>query len=99
MEMYCTNPACRWHSKRKGGKFLFRDGLAYCEECLKEFRITETGKNPWQFETLNINGDPNKGPVKVNSLHHLRQLVKQHGVVSVAANFDSRNWDAPPRGR
>ena len=96
---YCGNPDCRWSKERKGGRFHFRDGKWLCEDCVQLCYQLNPGKNLWAFETLNIGSDPNKGPVQVKSLNHLRQLEKEHGVVSVAANFDSKHFDAPPENR
>lgn len=50
------------------------------------------------FTTTNLTKDPNK-PVVVQSLRHLRQLEAQHGVHSIAYNYNERNFDSPPRGR
>lgn len=81
----------------KGGRFRSRDGKWLCTECANEWVIAEPGKDLWNFTTLNIAGKPE--PVHVKSLNHLRRLEREHGVVSVAANYESSNWDKPPRGR
>ena len=99
MELFCANEQCKWHTERKGGRFRYRNGNPYCDECVSEYQIGEPGKNLWSFQTLNIGSDPSKGPIQVKSLRHLRQLEREHGVVSVAANFDSKHWDQPTRGR
>lgn len=96
---YCANEDCRWNTEVKGyGTFrLMRSGW-YCEDCAPGYSIAEPGKDLWQFETSNIAGSAGKS-IKVQNLRHLRQLEQQHGVVSVAANYDTARWDQPPRGR
>ena len=93
---YCANPDCRWAKERKGGKFHFRDGKWYCEDCVHLQYQLNPGRNLWDFETSHLSSDPSKGPVHVKSLHHLRQLEKEHGVVSVAANYDSSAFERRP---
>jgi hypothetical protein len=92
MEMFCANEACKHHTVRVGGRFSYRGGKWYCADCTANNVVAEPGKNLWEFESMNIGSDPNAGPVKVTSLRHLRQLEKQHGVISVAANYDSARW-------
>jgi hypothetical protein len=99
MELYCDNEECRWHTERKGGKFHFRSGKTYCDECVHTAYLGEPGKNLWDFTTMNIGSHKMTEPIHVKSLAHLRQLERQHGVVSVAANYDSSRWNEPPRGR
>lgn len=98
--MLCSNEKCRWSTEKRGGKFRYRGGKPYCEECVPtDHYAGEPGKNLWEFETMNISSKANEGPIRVQSLRHLRQLERQHGVVSVAANFDSSRWNDAPRGR
>lgn len=93
LKLLCSNPECEWSRSHKGGKFIWRGAEPFCEECLRPKAVMNEGENRWSFETMNMGSDPNAGPVKVQSLRHLRQLEAQHGVVSVAANMDHRNWD------
>jgi hypothetical protein len=96
--IYCSNKDCRWHGERKGGRFYYRSGMPYCDECVHAVYPGQPGKDLWQFETFNIAGEANSKPIQVQSLRHLRQLEKQHGVISVAANFSEKNWNEAPRG-
>lgn len=93
---YCANTECRWSTERRGGVFHFRDGKWYCEDCV-HFRFElNPGKNLYEFETFNLGKSPSEQPVQVKSLSHLRQLEKEHGVISVAANYDSKHFDHRP---
>ena len=93
MELYCDNEECRWHTERKGGAFRVRNGKTYCDECMASYVIAEPGKELWSFTTMNIGDTTHQKPIRVNSLNHLRQLEREHGVISVAANFDQKHWD------
>ena len=76
------------------GVFKVIGDKQYCRgKCARDFSNGQTAKNLWNFESMNIGDNPNAGPVKVNSLRHLRQLEREHGVVSVAANYDEKNWE------
>ena len=94
MELFCTNPECRWHSEHKGGRFLYMKARAgrpagpYCEDCVRNWYEGAPGKNLWDFTTANISGDP----IHVTSFGHLQQLEKQYGVRSVVGNMDERHW-------
>jgi len=92
MEMFCSNEGCRNHTERSGGRFTYRAGKWFCAECAGNGFVADSAKNLWEFQTMNIGNDPNKGAIQVNSLKHLRQLEKQHGVISVAANYDQARW-------
>ena len=52
-------------------------------------------KNNFRFDSMHISDNPNMGPVEVNSLHHLRQLEREHGVISVLANYDRQDEPLP----
>lgn len=95
LNLYCANPECRWHSERKGGRFVSFGKDTFCEECARVRGTMGSCKNLWEFETTNLNGEK----VQVKSLSHLRQLEREHGVVSVAANYESRHWNEPPQTR
>jgi len=45
----------------------------------------------WPIVTSHI-GDPNDGPITINSLRHLRQVEREHGVVADAYSNDQSNW-------
>lgn len=89
LELYCTNPECRWHNERKGGRFIHLKSGPYCEDCAKIQWSGSPCKNLWEMTTSHITGSP----VKINSLAQLRQLEKTYGVSSHAANMDARNWE------
>lgn len=90
--MICDN--CKRDSKVFGGRFKLKGSKWVCApRCDSLAGTRDTAKSNFQFESMNIGSDPNAGPVRVQSLRHLRQLEKEHGVVSVAGNFDSKNWD------
>ncbi len=92
MEMFCGNEQCSGHTEKRGGRFSYREGRWLCKECAANLFVAEPGKNLYEFDTMHIGKDPNAGPIRVQNLNHLRRLEKQHGVISVAANFDSRNF-------
>jgi hypothetical protein len=92
MEMFCSNEKCPSHTVKSGGRFVLRGGRWLCQRCDTMRFEGEPGKNLWDFDTMHIGSDPNQGPIQVTSLRHLRQLEKQHGVYSVAANMDSSRW-------
>ena len=90
--MICDN--CGRDSKEFGGRFKLKGDKWVCAPVCDSSKGTrDQAKSNFQFESLNIGADPNSGPIKVQSLRHLRTLEKEHGVVSVAANYDSKNWD------
>lgn len=95
LNLYCANEECRWNKRHKGGRFVFFAGKPYCEECANLHYTLNDCRNLWEFETTHLGG----GKVQVKSLSHMRQLEKEHGVQSVAANWDSKNWDSPPQTR
>jgi hypothetical protein len=90
---YCANEECRFHAERKGGRFIYRGGLAYCEDCAKISYQMNDGKNLYEFTTTHMT-DPSK-PIEVTSKGHLRRLEKDFGVIHVQANFNERNWEPP----
>lgn len=92
MEMFCENESCKSHTVKTGGRFSYRGGKWFCGECAANGFVPESAKNLWEFESMHIGNNPNQGPVRVTSLRHLRQLEKQHGVISVAANYDAARW-------
>jgi len=47
------------------------------------------------YVTQNLGDSPH--PIKVESLRHLRKLEAKYGVENVAYNWDSQNWNDPPR--
>jgi hypothetical protein len=92
-QMLCANPECNGHKEAKGGKFIYRDGKWMCEDCDNGGRMPEYhGDSLWDFKTMNLGADPNKGPIHVKSMRHLSRLEQQHGASSVALNMDSKNW-------
>ena len=94
--IYCANEGCRWHTEKKGGTFELHSGKMYCPDCVEVMHMGEhlsaTCKELWDFTTTHFNGSP----IHVRSLGHLRQLEKQFGVSSHAANYEQRNWNTPP---
>lgn len=79
-----------------GGTFRWTPkGYAH-HKCSPKAGTRDHAKNLWDFETNHISGDPNSGPVRVQSLAHLRRLEKEHGVISVLANYD--HPEIPLRG-
>lgn len=94
MQCLCDNPDCKWHKEQRGGRFTFVEGHWYCEECAPLMRMPDNhGESPFSFTTMHIGDDPNRGPIKVQGLQHLRRLEREHKVQSVAANMDSKNWE------
>lgn len=93
MECFCENPECKWSKEQRGGKFTFVEGKWYCEECAPLMKMPEYhGDSLFAMSSMHISDNPNQGAVRVNSLHHLRKLEAKHGVQSVAANMDQKNW-------
>lgn len=90
MRTMCSNPVCRWHTERKGGKFIWHGARPFCEECAQPQTVFNDGANRWDFVTTNLH--PEGMPIHVQSLRHLRQLEHQYGAVNVAANQQQRNW-------
>jgi hypothetical protein len=88
---YCAEESCPKHRIHTGGKFSVRlsDGKTFCEDCFQWAGTGASCKNLWEFTTTHFDGTP----VRVRGLHHLRQLEKQYGVSSHAANYDQRNWE------
>jgi hypothetical protein len=83
-----TGGTFRWTSK----------GYAH-HKCSPRRGTRDAAKNLFEFTTMNISSDPTAGPVQVKSLAHIRKLEREHGVISVAANFDEKNWSDPPQQR
>lgn len=92
MEMHCSNETCPSHTVKSGGRFVLRGRRWLCQKCDTLRFEGEPGKNLWEFETMNMGDNPNAGPVRVQSLRHLRQLEQRYGVHSVAANYESSKW-------
>ena len=97
LRLHCSNPDCRWHTEVRGGTFHFHNHQCLCSDCYFLRPVLNAGKNLWDFETTNL--DPSGKRIKVSSVGQLRQLEKQHGVVSVAANMDQRHWNTAPQTR
>lgn len=95
LNLFCSNPDCRWHTESRGGRFVLRDGKWFCQDCFYQRPVMNDGKNLWDFETTHFNGQR----THVKSLADLRRLERQYGVRSVAANMEERRWAEPPRGR
>jgi hypothetical protein len=74
-----------------GGRFTLRGKNWIHVDCAGGSRIRDVAINPFRMSTMHISENPNAGPIEVNSLHHLRKLEKEHGVISVVANYDSNN--------
>lgn len=88
-QTYCVNPECPKHSQYRGGKFRLIGGKWYCSDCAEWAGVLpNSGKNLWDFTTTHLTGQP----IHVKSLNHLRQLEREHGVSSHAANYMERNW-------
>lgn len=61
------------------GRFTMRGENWFCvPSCIKTSGYRDTAKSTFPFSTNNL-GDPNNGPVTVQSLRHLRQLENTHG--------------------
>ena len=85
--------------KRTGGALRFTSRGWVHHKCEPVQGTRDHARNLYGFSTTHISPDPNLGPVTVQSLAHLRRLEKEHGVVSVTANFDEKNWAEPPKAR
>lgn len=75
-----------------GGRFTMRgDGKWYhvsrCSKVIRDHQASST----FPFTTTNM-GDPNDGPVTVQSMRHLRQLENHYGVQSESYNNNQSNW-------
>jgi hypothetical protein len=77
---------------------MIEPGKYACKDCDPGSGTSTVSLSTFPFTTTNLTKDPNK-PVVVESMRHLRQLERQHGVQSVAYNMDARDFDIPPRGR
>ena len=70
-----------------GGRFVLRGSKYFhVSRCIASARSRTISTFP--FTTRNM-GDG--APIKVESMRHLRQLEKQHGVSSEVYNYDSSN--------
>ena len=69
--------------------------MMLCEDCFNAPPIPMSCEDRWNFTTTHFNGER----IEVKGLNHLRQLEKQFGVSSHAANYDKSNWDTPPSVR
>ena len=75
--------------KETGGRFVLRGDKWYHKgRCVSPTAGERAAAgNLFPYTTMNI-GDPNHGPVEVQSLRHLRQLEREHGVISEPFNND-----------
>lgn len=64
----------------------------FCKECAPIARAVPHAVFPYTITTL----VPGK-EITANSLHHLRQLCKEHQVSCVAFEQDAKNFDSPPQ--
>jgi len=80
-----------------GGRFRWRGDKYYhipaCVTMTHGDRMRETATNLFPYETMNLGDDPNNGPIRVQSLSHLRRLENTYGVAS-----DPFNNDRGPQG-
>lgn len=94
----CANPNCIKHLEKRGGQFVYSKerNAWFCEDCFKYGDMVMNGaKNLWDFTTTHFNGEK----VHVRSLSHLRELEKQYGCSSHAANHMEKQWGVPPSVR
>ena len=93
----CNNPCCRWHTEHRGGSFTYsmERKMLLCEDCISAPAVPMGCEDRWNFTTTHFNGQR----IEVKGINHLRQLEKQFGVSSHAANYDKSNWDTPPSVR
>lgn len=97
VETYCANDDCKWSTERKGGRFIYRGGLAYCEDCARiSYRLND-GKNLYEFTTSHLTNPGEQ--IEITSKNQLRRLEKEHGVAHVQANYMERNWEPPQTER
>ena len=68
-------------------------GESLCAHCADGARGHNVAGSVFPYQTTAFDGTT----TTVNSLYHLRQLERQHGVACTAFSRDSRNWDAPPQ--
>lgn len=94
LNQFCANEDCPKHTVGSGGRFIYsrEQGKFFCEDCFHIPAVMNDGKRLWDFTTTHLNGEP----IHVKSLSHLRQLEKQFGVSSHAANYEQSNWNTPP---
>lgn len=78
--------------KETGGRFTLRGRGWVHVNCDQAPKRRDTEKSTFPFTTMNLSRNPNDGPVKVESLRHLRQLEKTHGAYSSVYNNDSSNY-------
>jgi hypothetical protein len=94
VKTYCANSTCPKHTKYTGGRFVYSSEKRafFCEDCFHVPMVLNSAKNLWEFTTTHFTGYP----VHVKDLAHLRQLEKEHGCSSHAANNMESNWSVPP---
>lgn len=94
---YCANVNCPKHTVYTGGRFIYskEKRAFYCEDCFHPEVIMNGAKNLWDFTTTHFNGHP----IHVQGLSHLRELEKQYGCSSHAANHMQADWNTPPARR
>lgn len=92
--MFCANSQCQKHTVKSGGRFIYSQERRdfFCEDCFHVPLVMNDCSNRWEFVTTHFNGQP----IQVKGLNHLRQLEKEFGVSSHAANYEERNWSTPP---
>jgi hypothetical protein len=71
-----------------GGKLILRGKHYIHDKCTGGVKMRDTAKNLFPLTTMHLSDDPTRGPITVNSLHHLRKLEAEHGVQSYAFNYD-----------
>lgn len=93
----CANGDCPKHTIHTGGEFIYsaEKRAWFCKDCFYVPTVLNPGKNLWEFTTTHLTGQP----VQVKGLAHLRQLEREHGVSSHAANNMESSWNSPPPPR
>jgi len=75
-----------------GGRFVLRGDRWVHVKCSAAPKIRNRAGSMFPYESMHLSSDPNLGPVKIESLPHLRRLEKEHGVSSAAFNDNQSNW-------
>ena len=83
----CITPGC----KQEGGLFHYTAKGMKCHHCWTGAATRDGAKSTFPYVTTHLDGSGK--PVTVQSLRHLRQLEKQHGVHSTAHSYDSKNFE------
>jgi hypothetical protein len=74
---------------------MIANGQWKCVKCIEGPQTRDTAKNNFAFSTMHLGQDPTKGPIEVQNMRHLSRLEREHGVVSVALNYDHKNQEPP----